>query len=53
MVAMRKALESESNQLTTISTRPIQARALSGTVAMALALLFVLAALGAAYLLLQ
>jgi hypothetical protein len=50
--AMRKALESESNQLT-ISTRPGQVRAISGTMALALALLFVMATLGAAFLLLQ
>jgi phosphoribosylaminoimidazole (AIR) synthetase len=49
---MRKALESESNRLT-ISTRPAQVRMISGTVVLALALLFVMAALGAAFLLLQ
>jgi hypothetical protein len=49
---MRKALESESDRLT-ISTRPMQVRAISGTMALALALLFVMAALGAAFLLLQ
>jgi hypothetical protein len=49
---MRKALESESNHLT-ISTRPAQVRMISGTVVLALALLFVMAALGAAFLLLQ
>jgi hypothetical protein len=49
---MRKALESKSNRLT-ISTRPAQVRAISGTMALALALLFVMAALGAAFLLLQ
>ena len=51
-VAMRKALESESNRLT-ISTRHAQVRATSGTTALALALLFVMAALGAVFLLLQ
>jgi UDP-N-acetylmuramoylalanine-D-glutamate ligase len=50
--AMRKALESESNRLT-ISTRPAQVPAISGTVVLALALLFVMAVLGAAFLLLQ
>jgi hypothetical protein len=50
--AMRKALESEPNQLT-ISTRPTQVRAISGTMALALVLLFVMAALGTAFLLLQ
>jgi hypothetical protein len=50
--AMPKVLESESNRLT-ISTRPPQARAISGTMALALALLFVMAALGTAFLLLQ
>ncbi len=49
---MRKALESESNRMT-IATRPGQVRAISGTMALALALLFVMAALGAAFLLLQ
>jgi len=49
---MRKALESESNRLT-ISTRPGQVRAISGVVVLAVALLFVMAALGAAFLLLQ
>jgi hypothetical protein len=49
---MRKALESESNRLT-ISTRPAQVRATSGTTALALALLFVMAALGAVFLILQ
>jgi hypothetical protein len=50
--AMRKALESESNRLT-ISTRPTQGRAISGTMALALALLFVMTALSAAFLILQ
>jgi hypothetical protein len=49
---MRKALESESNR-STIATRPAPVRAISGTMALALALLFVMAALGAAFLLLQ
>jgi hypothetical protein len=49
---MRKALESEPNRLT-ISTRPAQVRAISGTTALALALLLVMTALGAAFLLLQ
>jgi hypothetical protein len=49
---MRKPLESEPNRLT-ISTRPAQVRAISGTTALALGLLFVMATLGAAFLLLQ
>jgi hypothetical protein len=50
--AMRKALESGSHRLT-ISTRPAQVRTFSGTAVLALALLFVIALLGAAFLLLQ
>jgi hypothetical protein len=49
---MQKALESESNRVT-VSTRPAQVRTISGTMVLALALLFVMAVLGAAFLLLQ
>jgi hypothetical protein len=50
--AMRKALESESDRLT-ISTGTAQVPAISGIMVLAVALLFVMAALGAAFLLLQ
>jgi hypothetical protein len=49
---MRKALESESDRLT-ISTGTAQVPAISGIMVLAVALLFVMAALGAAFLLLQ
>jgi hypothetical protein len=49
---MPKALESVSN-VSTISPRPIQFRSISGTKVLVLALLFVISALTAAFLLLQ
>jgi hypothetical protein len=49
---MPKALESLSN-VSTISPRPIQFRSISGTKALALALLLVICALTAAFLLFQ
>jgi hypothetical protein len=49
---MPKALEPASN-VSTISTRPNQSRSISGTTAMALALIFAISALSAVFLLLQ
>jgi hypothetical protein len=49
---MPKTLEPVSN-VSTISTRPNQSRSVSGTTAMALALIFAISALSAVFLLLQ
>jgi hypothetical protein len=50
--AMPKTLEPVSN-VSPISTRPNQSRSISGTTAMALALIFAISALSAVFLLLQ